>query len=45
MPLRDIEDFRRWIAPESTSEVRPVRIWYRDFYATDVIDVVAVTNR
>lgn len=26
-------------------EVRPVRIWYRHVYATDDVDVIAVTNR
>ena len=91
MPLRDVEEFSRWIALESPSvaaqrvarhflaeigdvawrspsvpvdalsnqpefevrevalqiegEGRPVRIWYRHIYATDVVDVIAVTNR
>lgn len=26
-------------------EERPVNIWYRHIYATDVVDVIAVTNR
>jgi hypothetical protein len=26
-------------------EERLVRIWYRHIYATDVVDVIAVTNR
>jgi hypothetical protein len=26
-------------------EDRPVRIWYRHFYATDEVDILAVTNR
>ncbi len=26
-------------------EERPVRIWYRHFYANDVVDVIDVTNR
>lgn len=26
-------------------EPRLVRIWYRHFYATDAVDVIAVTNR
>jgi hypothetical protein len=24
---------------------RPVRLWYRHFYATDSVDVIAITNR
>jgi hypothetical protein len=91
VPLRDIEELRRWIEREVPSvpaqqaarhflaeigdeswrhpsvpiaelssqpeyevrhaalpvegEDRPVRIWYRHIYATDVVDVLAVTNR
>jgi hypothetical protein len=91
VPLRDLDEFRRWIQRESPSigaqrvarhflaeigdepwrspsvpiadlsdqpeyEVRvaalgvegeehPVRVWYRHFYATGEVDVVAVTNR
>ena len=91
MPLRDVEEFSRWIELESPSvaaqrvarhflaeigdeawrspsvpvdalsnqpeyevrevalqiegEDRPVRIWYRHIYATDAVDVIAVTNR
>lgn len=90
MPLRDVEEYHRWVERESPSraaqrvvrhflaeigdepwrapsvpiealshqpeyEVRtaaldvageqPVRVWYRHFYATDVVDVIAVTNR
>lgn len=26
-------------------EQRPVNIWYRHIYATDVVDLIAVTNR
>ncbi len=90
MPLRDVEEFHRWILRESPSaaaqrvaryfiaevgdepwrspsvpiaelsnqpeyEVRaaalevegedlPVRVWYRHFYATEAVDVIAVTN-
>ena len=91
MPLRDLDEFRRWIERESPSigaqrvarhflaeigdepwrspgvpiadlsdqpecemrvaalgvdgEEHPVRVWYRHFYATGEVDVVAVTNR
>jgi hypothetical protein len=91
VPLRDLDEFRRWIERESPSiaaqraarhflaeigdepwrspsvpiadlsdqpeyEVRiadldvageehPVRVWYRHFYATGEVDVVAVSNR
>jgi len=90
VPLRDIEEYHRWIERESPSlaaqrvarhflgeigdeawrspsvpiavlsnqpeyEVReaaldvegepPVRVWYRHLYATDAVDVIAVTNR
>ena len=91
MPLRDIEELRRWIERESPSAVaqravrhflaevgdeawrspsvpvevlsnqpeyevrqaalqvegedRPVQIWYRHTYTTDVVDVIAVTSR
>ncbi len=26
-------------------EERPVRVWYRHLYATDAVDIIAVTNR
>jgi hypothetical protein len=91
VPLRDVEEFRRWIERESPSvaaqrmarhflaevgdeawrspsvpvevlsnqpeyevrevalhvegEDRPVQIWYRHIYATDAVEVIAVTNR
>ncbi len=91
MPLRDVEEFHRWIERESPSvaaqrvarhflaevgdeawrspsvpvealsnqpeyevrevalpvegDDRPVRLWYRHIYATDAVDVIAVTNR
>ena len=27
------------------SESRPVQIWYRHIYATDVVDIIAITSR
>ena len=49
MPIADLsnqpEDEMREAALEVEGEERPVRIWYRHIYATDVVDVVAVTNR
>jgi hypothetical protein len=90
VPLRDVDEYRRWIDRESPSiaaqrvarhflaeigdeswrwpsvpiaelsnqpelEVRsaslevegevPVRIWYRHIYATDAVDIIAITNR
>jgi hypothetical protein len=91
VPLRDVEEHRRWIDREAPSiaaqrvarhflaeigdepwrspsvpiatlsnqpeyevreaalavvgEERPVRIWYRHIYATDAVDVIAVSNR
>ena len=35
----------REVALQIEGEDRPVRIWYRHIYATDVVDVIAVTNR
>lgn len=35
----------REAAPVVQRDGQPVRIWYRHFYATEAIDVIAVTNR
>ena len=35
----------REVALSVEGDPRPVQIWYRHFYATDAVDVVAVTNR
>jgi hypothetical protein len=35
----------REVALSVEGDRRPVQIWYRHFYATDAVDVVAVTNR
>lgn len=35
----------REAALAAEGEERPVTIWYRHIYATDVVDLVAVTNR
>ena len=35
----------REVALPVEGEDRPVRIWYRHIYATDVVDVIAITNR
>lgn len=35
----------REVALQVEGEDRPVRIWYRHIYATDAVDVIAVTNR
>jgi hypothetical protein len=91
VPLRDIDEFHRWVERESPSlaaqrvarnflaevgdeawrspsvpvevlsnqpeyevreaalhvegEDRPVQIWYQHIYATDTVNIVAVTNR
>lgn len=49
VPIADLsnqpEDEMREAALEVEREERPVRVWYRHIYATDVVDVVAVTNR
>jgi hypothetical protein len=90
VPLRDFDEYHRWIERESPSlaaqrvarhflaeigdeawrhpsvpielsnqpeyevreaaldvegEPRPVRVWYRHVYVTDVVDVIALTNR
>jgi hypothetical protein len=34
----------REVALHVEGEDRPVRIWYRHIYATDAVDVIAVTN-
>lgn len=35
----------REVALVVEGEGRPVNIWYRHIYATDVVDLIAVTNR
>ena len=35
----------RAAALDVESEPRPLQIWYRHIYATDDVDVIAVTNR
>lgn len=35
----------REVALRVDGENRPVRIWYRHFYATAAVDVIAITNR
>jgi hypothetical protein len=35
----------REAALDVAGEERPVQIWYRHIYATDVVDVIAITNR
>jgi hypothetical protein len=35
----------REAALDVAAEERPVRIWYRHLYATDAVDVIAVTKR
>jgi hypothetical protein len=35
----------REVGLEVEGEDRLVRVWYRHFYATDAVDVIAVTNR
>jgi hypothetical protein len=49
VPIPDLSDqpvyeVRRATLPVD-GEDRPVRIWYRHVYATDDVDVLAVTNR
>jgi hypothetical protein len=61
VPLRDIDEFHRWVERESPSvtaqrvarnflaevgdEARPVQIWYQHIYATDAVNIIAVTNQ
>ena len=35
----------REAALDVEGEGRPVRVWYRHIYATDAVDIIAVTNR
>ena len=35
----------RQVALQVSGEERPVQVWYRHSYATDAVDVIAVTNR
>lgn len=35
----------RVAALDVEDESRPVQIWYRHFYATDDVDVIAISNR
>ncbi len=35
----------REVALPVEDEARPVQIWYRHIYATDVVDIIAITNR
>lgn len=49
VPIPDLSNQPEYEVRRATlpvdSEERPVRIWYRHVYATDDVDVIAVTNR